>query len=151
MAWEKQQFQFALSEMMFTRQRREQTEKTQTGSGSSSISGAASIPPANCQWGHFWQFSTTPVVWKCCTCDSPLLLSGLWSVLASLFSRWDTAVGSGVGLVLQLFSCLTGDESAMELWLLLSSSEDRETESLLLFWLEFWIPFLCMTPCENTD
>lgn len=56
---------------------------------------------------------------------SPLLLSGLWSDLASLRSRWDAAVGSGVGLVLQLFSCFTGDESAMELWLLLSSAEKR--------------------------
>lgn len=60
-------------------------------------------------------------------------------------------MGSGVGLVLQLFSCLTGDESAMELWLLLSSSKDRETESQLLFWLEFWIPFLCKKLCENTS
>lgn len=30
-----------------------------------------------------------------------------------------------MGLVLQLFSCFTGDESAMELWLLLSSAERR--------------------------
>lgn len=59
------------------------------------------------------------------TCGSPLLLSGLWSDLASLLSRWDAAAGSGVGLVLQLFSCFTGDESAMELWLLLSSAETR--------------------------
>lgn len=39
-------------------------------------------------------------------------------------------VGSGVGLVLQLFSCFTGDESAMELWLLLSS--ERETKGTKL-------------------
>lgn len=64
----------------------------------------------------------TVSVWRCFIESlSPLLLSGLWSVLASLFSRWGTVVGSGVGLVLQLFSCFTGDESAMELWLLLSS------------------------------
>lgn len=40
-------------------------------------------------------------------------------------------VGSGVGLVLQLFSCFTGDESAMELWLLLSSepkNQKKKTE-----------------------
>lgn len=60
---------------------------------------------------------------------SPLLLSGLWSVLASLFSRWGTVVGSGVGLVLQLFSCFTGDESAMELWLLLSSEPKNKKKT----------------------
>lgn len=64
---------------------------------------------------------------SCVSSVSPLLLSGLWSVLASLFSRWETVVGSGVGLVLQLFSCFTGEESAMELWLLLSSSKERKT------------------------
>lgn len=63
-------------------------------------------------------------------CVSPLLLSGLWSVLASLFSRWGTVVGSGVGLVLQLFSCFTGDESAMELWLLLSSEREKTGRKL---------------------
>lgn len=61
--------------------------------------------------------------YSACTVGSPLLLSGLWSDLASLLSRWEAAPGSGVGLVLQLFSCFTGDESAMELWLLLSSAE----------------------------
>lgn len=61
---------------------------------------------------------------------SPLLLSGLWSVLASLFSRWGTVVGSGVGLVLQLFSCFTGDESAMELWLLLSSEPPKKRQKV---------------------
>jgi hypothetical protein len=57
------------------------------------------------------------------------LLSGLWSVFASL-SRWEERVlASGAGLVLQLFSCLTGDESAMELWLLLSSERhDKHKE-----------------------
>lgn len=39
-------------------------------------------------------------------------------------------VGSGVGLVLQLFSCFTGDESAMELWLLLSSGRERKGTKL---------------------
>lgn len=39
-------------------------------------------------------------------------------------------VGSGVGLVLQLFSCFTGDESAMELWLLLSSEREKKGTKL---------------------
>ena len=63
----------------------------------------------------------------------PLLLSGLWSVLVSLFSRCDAVLASGAGLVLQLFSCFTGDESAMELWLLLSSSNDTDKSVPLSF------------------
>lgn len=44
---------------------------------------------------------------------------------------------SGAGLVLQLFSCFTGDESAMELWLLLSSSRDRKIVVRLWFAVEY--------------
>lgn len=108
------------------------TGNTKTGSGSSSIWSAVLL--------RYHLLAVSEEIFgnikysyclKVCVClsVSPLLLSGLWSVLASLVSRWDTVVGSGVGLVLQLFSCFTGDESAMELWLLLSSSKDREIES----------------------
>lgn len=42
-------------------------------------------------------------------------------------------MGSGVGLVLLLVSCFNGEESAMELWLLLSSIKETEDKEETFF------------------
>ncbi len=55
----------------------------------------------------------------------PLSGDGVCSALHLFPSAWAAAAASGVGLVLQLFSIFTGEESAIELWLLFSSI--RET------------------------
>lgn len=47
------------------------------------------------------------------------------SALASLLSLGRATPGSGAGLQLLLCSCLMGEASAMELWLLLSSAEGQ--------------------------
>lgn len=65
-------------------------------------------------------------------------------------------VGSGAGLVLQLFSCFTGDESAIELWLLLSSSKDRTSRVSWFFYIvkfsnvhqNLRLLLLCFALCE---
>lgn len=51
--------------------------------------------------------------------------AGASSALLSAPSPGTDGVGSGAGLELLLFSCLMGEASAMELWLLLSSARGR--------------------------
>lgn len=48
------------------------------------------------------------------------------SALASVPSPGTAELGSGAGLELLLFSCLMGEASAMELWLLLSSAWGKQ-------------------------
>ncbi len=87
----------------------------------------------------------------------PLSGDGVGSALHLFPSVWAAAVASGVGLVLQLFSIFTGEESAIELWLLFSSIRENHSLSFksqysndiqILAWLRDW-PCMSIIPGEE--